>query len=297
MALDEITCSGYDNATFGNPQLLNTSLPMPEIAETADWLPEWIQVSILAVIQGIAEFLPISSSGHLNVFQTLLSAQAPESAELNIVLHFGTLLAILLFYWKRILALLTSDRRVIPMLIIGTVPAAVIGVFIKKKFPDILNDPLLAGCMFPITGLMLIVLHRLNKGNEEYVKMPLWKAFAIGCAQAFALLPGISRSGSTIVAGSMLGLKQDEAMTFSFLLAIPAILGASVLELKDIYDANWATTTPPWILLLGTAIAFVVGLFALRWLDGLLKKGKLHWFAWYLIPLGALVIIWRVFFA
>jgi undecaprenyl-diphosphatase len=279
------------------PNSSNDTLSMIASAETSGWLPESVQVSILAVIQGIAEFLPISSSGHLNVFQTLLSAKAPESAELNIVLHFGTLLAILLFYWRRILALLTSDRRVIPMLIIGTVPAAVIGIIVKKKFPHILNDPLLAGCMFPITGLMLIVLHRLNKGKEEYVKMPLWKSFAIGCAQAFALLPGISRSGSTIVAGSMLGLKQDESMTFSFLLAIPAILGASVLELKDIYDADWATSTPPWILLLGTVIAFVVGLGALRWLDGLLKQGKLHWFAWYLIPLGILVVIWRLFLA
>jgi len=265
--------------------------------QKADLIPEAIQVSILAVIQGIAEFLPISSSGHLNVFQTLLSAEAPDSAELNIVLHFGTLLAILLFYWRRILALLTSDRRVILMLVIGTIPAAVIGIIIKSQFKELLNSPLLAGCMFPITGLLLLVLQRLKKDGDEYVKMPIWKSFAIGCAQAFALLPGISRSGSTIVAGSMLGLKQEESMTFSFLLAIPAILGASVLELKDIYENDWATTTDPWHLLLGTGIAFAVGLVALRWLDGLLKKGKLHWFAWYLIPLGILVVIWRLFLA
>ena len=259
-------------------------------------IPEWVQVSILAVIQGIAEFLPISSSGHLNVFQTLLSAEAPDSAELNIVLHFGTLLAILLFYWRRILALLTSDRRVIPMLIVGTIPAAVIGIIIKTQYKELLNSPLLAGCMFPITGLLLIVLHRLTNGKDEYAKMPMWMPFVIGCAQAFALLPGISRSGSTIVAGSMLGLKQDEAMTFSFLLAIPAILGASVLELKDILEVG-KTTTPPMILLLGTVIAFFVGLGALRWLDGLLKQGKLHWFAWYLIPLGIVVVLWRLFLA
>jgi len=258
-------------------------------------MPEWLQVAFLAVVQGIAEFLPISSSGHLNVLQSLLSAKPPESPELTIVLHFGTLLSILVFYYRRIIALLTSDRRVIPMLIVGTIPAAVIGIFVKKQFPELLSNPLLAGCMFPITGIMLIVLQRLKDGQDEYAKMNMWKPLLIGCAQAFALLPGISRSGSTIVAGSLLGLKQDESMTFSFLLAIPAILGASVLELKDIVEAGGKTNTAPWILIMGTVIAFVVGLIALRWLDGLLKNGKLHWFAWYLIPLGLLVICWQMF--
>lgn len=262
-----------------------------------EWIQsEWIQVAFLAIVQGIAEFLPISSSGHLNVLQAWLSEKAPESAELNVVLHFGTLLAILVFYWRRILALLASDRRVIPMLIVGTIPAAVIGIIVKKKFEHLLVDPMLAGFMFPLTGLLLIALHRMPEGKDEYSTMSMLNAVLIGCAQAFALLPGISRSGSTIVAGCLLGLKRDESMTFSFLLAIPAILGASVLELKDIYDAGGQTATPVWILTMGAIVAFAVGLVALRWLDGLLKQGKLHWFAWYLIPLGALVVIWRVCF-
>ena len=223
-----------------------------------------------------------------------MAAEVPESAELNIVLHFGTLLAIVIYYWKRILALLTSDRRVIPMLIVGTIPAAVIGIIVKKNFEDFLISPTLAGFMFPITGLMLIALHRMKEGDDEYAKMNMVTVILIGCAQAFALLPGISRSGSTIVAGSLLGLKRDESMTFSFLLAIPAILGATVLELKDIFDAGGKTSTEPWILLMGTAIAFGVGLVALRCLDGLLKKGKLHWFAWYLIPLGVAVVAWQL---
>jgi len=257
-------------------------------------MSDWLQVIFLAIVQGIAEFLPISSSGHLNVLQAWLSKKAPDSAELNIVLHFGTLLAILLFYRQRILDLLKSDRRVIPMLVVGTIPAAVVGIFIKKQYPELLNNPMLAGLMFPLTGLMLIALHRMPEGKGEYGKMSMVNAILIGCAQAFALLPGISRSGSTIVAGSLLGLKRDESMTYSFLLAIPAILGASVLELKDIYDAGGETDTEAWILIMGAIIAFVVGLVALRWLDGLLKKGKLHWFAWYLIPLGVLVVIWRL---
>lgn len=256
-------------------------------------MTETIQVIILAIVQGIAEFLPISSSGHLNVFQALLS-KIPETTELNIVLHFGTLLAIVVYYWRRIIDLLKSDRRVIPLLIIGTIPAAIVGVTLKKKFPDLLVQPMLAGLMFPITGLMLYAMSRLKEGQDEYAKMDYKTAILIGLAQAFALLPGISRSGSTIVAGNFLGLKRDQAMTYSFLLAIPAILGATVLELNDIMDANWKTETAPMLLVIGTVIAFVVGLISLRLLDGLLRSGKLHWFAWYLIPLGIAVVLWQI---
>ena len=258
-------------------------------------MSEWIQIIILAIVQGIAEFLPISSSGHLNVIQSLISGKIPETPELTVVLHFGTLLAIVCFYWRRILDLLGSDRRVIPILIVGTIPAAVIGITVKKMFPDLLTNPLVSGIMFPITGGMLLLLNRLREGKDEYPAMGYKTTVLIGLAQAFALLPGISRSGSTIVAGSLLGLKRDQAMTFSFLLAIPAILGATVLECYDIYKAGFKTATDPTLLLVGTVIAFVVGYGALRWLDGLLKQGKLHLFAWYLIPLGVLVIIWRVF--
>jgi undecaprenyl-diphosphatase len=252
--------------------------------------PEWLQVSILAVVQGIAEFLPVSSSGHLNVFQTLMG-KVPETAELNVVLHFGTLLAIVTFYWKRILALLTSDRRVIPMLIVGTIPAAVIGIVVKKNFEHFLSSPMLAGLMFPITGAMLIWLSRMPKGETEYVQLTYKQVIIIGFAQAFALLPGISRSGTTIVMGSLLGLKRQAAATYSFLLAIPAILGASLLEAKDIYDAGTTETSPEW-LIVGAVIAFVVGLVSLRWLVSWLEEGKLHLFAYYLIPLGIIVVAW-----
>ena len=220
-------------------------------------LSEMVQVIILAVVQGIAEFLPISSSGHLNVFQDFMG-EMPETAELNIVLHFGTLLAIVLFYWKRIMALLTSDRRVIPMLIVGTIPAAIIGIYVKKFHEEFLASTLLSGYMFPITGLMLLVLYRVRSGDKEYEKLDYGSVIMIGCAQAFALLPGISRSGSTIVMGSILGLKRQSAATFSFLLAIPAILGATLLEVKDIVEAG-KTETSVAALLVGLAIAFAVG--------------------------------------
>ena len=265
------------------------------IAETTEQIaaiPQLVQVVVLAIVQGIAEFLPISSSGHLNVFQTIMG-KLSESAELNIVLHFGTLLAIIGFYWKRILALLTSDRRVIPMLILGTVPAAVIGIYLKKMHEPLLASTLLSGLMFPITGIMLIVLSRLKQADKEYVNMDYKTVILIGLAQAFALLPGISRSGSTIVMGSLLGLSRQSAATFSFLLAIPAILGATVLELRDIIEAG-KTETPLVPLMAGLVIALAVGWVSLAILVKWLEAGKLHWFAYYLIPFGLAVVVWQL---
>ena len=264
---------------------------LADVVEPSAAIPQFVQVVILAIVQGIAEFLPISSSGHLNVFQELMG-KLSESAELNIVLHFGTLLAIVGFYWKRILALLSSDRRVIPMLIVGTIPAAVVGIYLKKMHEPLLANTLLSGMMFPITGIMLIVLSRLKQGDKEYVNMDYKTVILIGLAQSFALLPGISRSGSTIVMGSLLGLSRQSAATFSFLLAIPAILGATVLELKDIVDAG-GTETPMIPLLVGLVIAFVVGWISLSYLVKWLEAGKLHWFAYYLIPFGIIVVIWQ----
>ncbi len=263
-----------------------------EITEQIAAIPQFVQVVILAIVQGIAEFLPISSSGHLNVFQSMMG-KLSESAELNIVLHFGTLLAIIGFYWKRIWALLSSDRRVIPMLIIGTVPAAIIGIYLKKMHEPLLANTLLSGLMFPITGIMLIVLSKLKQGEKEYVNMDYKTVILIGLAQAFALLPGISRSGSTIVMGSLLGLSRQSAATFSFLLAIPAILGATVLELKDIIEVG-KTETEPMTLLVGLVIAFAVGWVSLTILVKWLEAGKLHWFAYYLIPFGLAVVIWQL---
>ena len=159
-----------------------------------------------------------------------------ESATLEIILHAGTLASILVVYWKRIWALLQADRRVLPLLFVGTIPAAVVGLTIKKAFPEILKDPLLAGSMLLITGVLLLSLRFLPKGEADYQSFSWGKAWAVGCFQAFAILPGVSRSGSTIVGGRMLGLKSEDAVTFSFLLAIPAILGATVLAVKDLVD-------------------------------------------------------------
>lgn len=257
---------------------------------------DWLTLIILAVLQGIAEFLPISSSGHLALGAHWLNLKG-DQVELSIVLHAGSLLSILCFYWRRVWALLLEDRRVIPKLIVGTIPAAVLGILLKKVAPDYLGVDLLdgfsaaltAGLMLPVTGLMLLSIKAMDEGDTEYQDISYLRVFLIGVFQSFALLPGISRSGSTIVAGLMFGLKRQSAATFSFLLAIPAILGASVLEAKDIYD-NGASMD--WqFLIAGAVISFIVGYVSLLLLVRLVNKGQLYWFALWTIPFGLIASI------
>lgn len=254
---------------------------------------ETVQIIILAVVQGIAEFLPISSSGHLVAIESLLPG-LEDKTEMNLILHFGTLLSIVVFYWRRLLNLLTEDRRVIPLLILGTIPVAIVGLIIKKKFPGLIESPLLAGFMLIVMGILLLLMERIKGGDIDYRKMPTRIALLIGIAQVFALLPGISRSGSTILAGCLLGLQRQSAATFSFLLAVPAISGASLLEAIDIYEQGGLKSEPN-AAFLGGLIAFVVGLAALSLLVRLLNQGKLHWFAYWLIPFGVANVVWQLY--
>lgn len=251
----------------------------------------WLHMLALAVVQGVAEFLPISSSGHLVILGALLGTRE-ESATVEILLHTGTLASIVVVYWHRIWSLLWADRRVLPLLVVGTVPAATVGLVIKTQAEEVLKNPLLAGCMLLVTGCMLMALRFLPKGDTDYKDFSWTSALVVGCFQAFAILPGISRSGSTIVGGRLLGLRSDDAVTFSFLLAIPAILGATLLTVKDLVneDPNGQRVA---LLLTGAAVAFVVGLAALKWLIHWSRTGKLYWFSAWCFPMGfAVILLW-----
>lgn len=259
-------------------------------------LSAW-QILILAIVQGITEFLPISSSGHLVIAAGVLSpqnGQLPDVGDVNIVLHLGTLASILVFYAQRIRRLMGEDRRVVGLLVVGTLPAVIVGLPLKLFFDQVLESPLLAGCMLPVTGLILIIASRQPLAEETYQTMSYGRALLIGAAQALAILPGLSRSGTTIAAGMTLGLAPRSAATFSFLLAIPAIAGAGVL-IEIVHLLKGAPLTTPWEqLVAGAFISFGVGLGALWWLVRWLEKGRLQWFAWWCIPVGVAVIVWQV---
>ena len=261
-----------------------------------------LEIVILAIVQGLTEFLPVSSSGHLVVVNELLETLGhPPTADLvevNIVLHLGTLLAVLAHYRREIIRMFRSDWRVVGLILVGTIPAAVIGVGIKKGLPDelesrILENVLLAGCMFPITAALLWFATRRQEGEVEYPQLSFKAAFAIGVAQAIALLPGISRSGSTIAAGLLSGLRREAAATFAFLLAIPAIAGAGVLEGLDALKGESAGT-PVMTLALGFVVSFLVGWGALVLLIRFVRQGQLSIFSYYLLPLGIVVIAWQI---
>lgn len=248
-----------------------------------------LEMLVLAVVQGIAEFLPISSSGHLVILGNWMRVNS-ESATVEIILHAGTLASILVVYWRRILDLLRADRRVIPLLVVGTIPAGVAGILIKTRAAWLLDQPLLAGGMLVVTGAMLLSLRWLPEGETRYQRVSWVAALAIGCFQAFALLPGVSRSGSTIVGARLFGMHREDAVTFSFLLAIPAILGATLLTVKDLLGGEGAGEQMG-VLLVGAVVSFVVGIAALKWLIQWARAGKLYWFAWWCIPFGILVIV------
>jgi len=261
-------------------------------------MPLW-EIILLGIVQGLTEFLPVSSSGHLVVVNSLLewlgSEPVEDLIEVSIVLHLGTLMAVLVFYRREIARLLGSDRRVIPILIVGTIPAVVFGLLIKKGISAewVLENPLLSGLMFPVTAVVLLWASRRSPGEADYTQLTWQKSLAIGLMQAIAILPGISRSGFTIAAGLGVGLNRQASATYAFLLAIPVIGGAGLLEAVDAMKEG-TTGTPPLNLAIGFVVSFAVGWVALKLLVRWVQQGRLAMFAYYLIPLGVAVVAWQL---
>jgi len=260
------------------------------------------EIILLGIVQGLTEFLPVSSSGHLVVANALLETLGSEPVEdlieVSIVLHLGTLAAVLVFYRREIFRLLGVDRRAVPLLIVGTIPAVIFGLLIKKGpfeslEKQILENPLVAGLMFPVTALVLLWVARRPPGDTDYPELTWQKSLTIGLMQAVAILPGISRSGFTIAAGLGVGLQRKAASTYAFLLAIPVIAGAGLLEGIEAFQAE-TTGTAPWNLAVGFFVAFAVGSVALKLLVRWVQQGRLAMFAYYLLPLGIAVTAWQL---
>lgn len=254
---------------------------------------ELLEAVFLGIVQGLTEFLPISSSGHLVIFQNILNIEEPEIF-FDICLHVGTLIAILIVYFRKVLELIKScfdfngikdgtnkDFTMVLMIITGSIPTAAIGLFIKKYSHLVFSNIVLTGFMLLVTGGILIsskfFRERENNGftRSESIK----NALIIGVIQGFAVFPGISRSGSTIVTGLFLGLKRKDAASFSFLLSVPAILGAQLLSLRDVSPEYISSNLIP--VLAGTFTSFLVGFIALKFLIKLVNRGKLYFFAPY----------------
>lgn len=242
---------------------------------------------ILGIVQGATEFLPVSSSGHLVLGQELMGLAIP-GVVFEVAVHVATLVSILVVYRERVARLLAGTvrgeaeaLRYVGLLVLATIPAAVIGVLFRDAVEAVFDDPVTTGFAFLVTGGLLwstrAALRRVPEGRPT-----LRSAAIMGVAQAFALVPGISRSGTTVVAGLWTGVAGREAAAFSFLMAVPAIAGAAILQLPELSGAGIPVTP----LLAGSAAAAVTGVLAIRTFVALLRNQAFHRFAWYLWPLG-----------
>jgi undecaprenyl-diphosphatase len=251
---------------------------------------------LLGVLQGLTEFLPISSSGHLTLFGALLGLSEGDGNTYRffvVMTHFGTLLAILVYYrldlWRLLLAFGRSlprglrpreedkgEFRLVMAILLGTVPAVLIGLSLDDFIAGLFEKPLPAAVFLSVTGLIL--LSTRWTGRREGGDVTVRKGLLVGIAQAVAILPGISRSGSTIAMGLALGIERREAARFAFLLAVPALIGAALfdtLKIESLADVDWL------VILGGTLAAFISGYLALVWLIRLLAKAGFWRFAWY----------------
>lgn len=255
-------------------------------------------VIFMAVIQGIAEFLPISSSGHLAILGRLFAFDAKTNATLNIILHAGTLLAIIVYYFKELINILKKyDFNLIGKLIVATIPVGIAGIAVKAMAWDesIFNDLFVPGIGFLITATLLLWGQK-NKEQKSLDKLTFKQSLLIGLAQAIAVLPGISRAGSTISAGLKCGLAKADAARFSFLLAIPAIGGVVFVKMLMLLKNTKLTLHSLNVsyLAIGFIVSALVGYFSLRLLLKLLKRGDFKYFAWYLYALGLITLAWAI---
>ena len=265
--------------------------------------------AVLGVVQGLTEFLPVSSSGHLVLFQNLFGLREPEIF-FDVSLHVGTLIAICVFFFKDLKAMGSAlfssstwrrknaglwqslcreqETRLLGLILVGTIPTVLIGLIIRPMAEKIFSSVLIVGAMLIVTGLLLWFTRGINKGARDATQLTIRDALLIGTIQGAAILPGISRSGATIAMGLFTGLGRETAARYSFLLSIPAIVGAMVLELNEGLAAGFP---PVKTVLLGTCVAAVVGYVALSVLIHLVKKGSLYAFAPYCWFIGVAVII------
>ena len=247
-------------------------------------------VIILGIVQGVTEFLPISSSGHLVIFQHFMNIE--EGLTLNVFLHFGTLLAVVVVFWDDIIGMITLKkeyRKLTYYVILGSVPAGVIGILFEDTFERLFSTITVVGIALLVTGTLLWLSDRIENEERSIKDMDWNDSIVVGFAQAFAIIPGISRSGSTIVGGLFKGLNRQLAAKFSFLLSIPVIGGATLLKTKDLVTMGMGNITF-FELLVGTLSAALAGYFSIKLLLKLISKEKLSVFAYYCWVLGLAVI-------
>ena len=268
---------------------------------------DWLEALILGVVQGLTEFLPVSSSGHLTILSNLFGLSGDTNLTMIVALHVATVLSTILVLWKEIVWIfrdlfakqswrsysgLNEGTRYAINILISMVPVAIVGFFFKDKVEAVFGSGLLiVGIMLLVTALLLTFSFFAKPRQKD--RITGWHALIIGLGQAVAVLPGLSRSGTTIATGLLLGDKKESIAQFSFLMVIPPVLGEALLDIIDIAQTGFGQAMSgisPGSLVIGFLAAFITGCLACKWMIGLVKKGKLVWFAIYCAIVGILSI-------
>ncbi|MGI8650448.1 MAG: undecaprenyl-diphosphatase UppP [Rubrobacter sp.] len=267
---------------------------------------EFIEAVFLGIVQGLTEFLPVSSSGHLLLGQYFLGlSQERFGLAFDVALHMGTLTAVVVFFWNDLLrtayAFLQSltrrrnlttnpDQRLAYLLIASVFPAALIGFFFEEIIATVLRNPWIVVVNLVLVGILFIVAERVGKRTERMTKLTFWQAIGIGVAQAAALVPGVSRSGATITLGLFLGLRREEAARFSFLMSVPIIAGAGVLQLSEVF-ATGMDAAQIRVFVLGFVSSGIIGYLTIRFFIGFVANHSLRAFAYYRFALATVVAV------
>lgn len=260
----------------------------------------WFEALILGILQGLTEYLPVSSSGHLAIGSALFGIEGEENLTFTIVVHVATVLSTLVILWKEIDWIfkglfkwqMNDETKYVLNIIVSMIPIGIVGVFFKDTVEEIFRSGLLiVGCMLILTAVLLTFSYYAKPRQKE--KISIRDAFIIGIAQACAVMPGLSRSGSTIATGLLLGNKKESLAQFSFLMVIPPILGEALLDgMKIMEDASSASADISTLsLVIGFMAAFISGCIACKWMINIVKKGKLIWFGIYCAIAGIITVI------
>ncbi|MBO9712434.1 undecaprenyl-diphosphate phosphatase [Sphingomonas sp.] len=263
---------------------------------------EILVIILLGIVEGVTEFLPVSSTGHLILASELLGYDSARWALFNIVIQLGAILAVVVLYWRTFWAVLQGLLKVDPVsirfvrnVIVGFIPSAILGVLFNKYIEAMLGSPMIVAVALVVGGIAILAVERLAKPGEIHgvAEMPLSRVIGVGLIQCLAMIPGVSRSGATIMGALALGVERRTAAEFSFFLAIPTMLGATTLELAKHHDTLGAANSVGWGgVALGFAVAFVVAVLVVRWFVGLVSKRGFAPFAWYRIVAGSTALVW-----
>lgn len=241
------------------------------------------------ILQGLTEFLPISSSGHLVLVHNIFGIKTPQVA-FDLYLHLGTLLAVFIVFFKELVNIFTKQKKEFFLLIVAMIPAVLVALLFHSKIESLFVRPRATSFMLLITGIWLIAGSlRQNLIPRKTSNISLWQAILIGCAQSLSLLPGISRSGSTIATGLLCGIEQKKAVTFSFLLSILAISSAAIFKIKQLSVITESINLK--FLIVGVLVSFIFGIIAIKLVLRIVECKKLHFFGFYCIIVGILGFI------